>query len=235
MFERFVTPFLFFIAWLFLLLVTLSVPIIKSLNLFHINADVEVGVSIASASAKVAINYGIFGYCTSALNIQAGPFSQNTPAECSPKKLGYAIDPTVQRLLSAVQADDIVDVINKTLTFVLVLHPIACAFAFIALLLALLASFRANVSKSRIPSLAASGVGIFAALITTIVFIVDVVFVSIVKSKLKDHTDGAATANYGAAVWLVLVAALLLWVASLGACCGMLRARRARRTEAEKY
>ncbi|KAG9046942.1 hypothetical protein FS837_003330 [Tulasnella sp. UAMH 9824] len=168
MFERFVTPLLFFIAWLFLLLVTLSVPIIKSLNLFHINADVEVGVSVVSASAKVAINY-------------------------------------------------------------------ACAFTFLALLFALLASFRANQSKSRIPSLLASGFGIFAALLTTIVFIVDVVFVSIVKSKLKDHTDGAATANYGAAVWLVLVAAILLWVASFGACCGILKTRRARRAEAEKY
>ncbi|KAG9016307.1 hypothetical protein FRB90_003336 [Tulasnella sp. 427] len=102
MFERFGTPLLFFIAWLLLLLVTLSVPIIKSLNVFHINADVSVGVSFVSASAKVAINYGIFGYCTSALNIQAGPFSQNTPAECSPKKLGYTIDPTVQKLLAAV-------------------------------------------------------------------------------------------------------------------------------------
>ncbi|KAG8978465.1 hypothetical protein FRC05_010710 [Tulasnella sp. 425] len=235
MFERFGTPLLFFIAWLFLLLVTLSVPIIKSLNLFHINANVSVGVSIATATAKVAINYGIFGYCTSALNIQAGPFSENSPAECSPKKLGYTIDPTVQKLLSAVNADDLVDVINKALTFVLVLHPIACAFTFIALLLALLAAFRANVSKSRFPSIAASAFGVFAALLTTIVFIVDVVFVSIVKSKLKNHTDGAATANYGAAVWLVLVAALLLWVASVLACCGVFRTRRARRAEAEKY
>jgi hypothetical protein len=54
-------PLLFFLAFILLLLVSLSVPIIKSIYLFrlyaHLNADI--------ASVSDSITFGVWGYCTS--------------------------------------------------------------------------------------------------------------------------------------------------------------------------
>lgn len=63
------TPILFFIAWLLLLLVTLSVPIIKSINLFQIGTNITVGSGIFSASARAAVNFGVFGWCSTAIDV----------------------------------------------------------------------------------------------------------------------------------------------------------------------
>lgn len=61
------TPILLFIAFLLLLLVSLSVPIIKSIYLFRIIANVSAGILDSSASGSV--NFGVWGYCVSAIDV----------------------------------------------------------------------------------------------------------------------------------------------------------------------
>lgn len=63
----FATPFLVFVAFLLLLLVTLSAPIIHTLYLFQLAANVS--VNLIQASAHTAVKFGVWGYCTSGLDV----------------------------------------------------------------------------------------------------------------------------------------------------------------------
>jgi len=229
--NHILTPLLFFTSFLLLLLVTLSVPIIKSIYLFRIGADVSVGTgSFFSASAQSAVDFGVFGWCSLPIVLKESVLTQKEPARCSGKHLGYTINPTIEQILNTIDAKDLVDVIDKALTIVLVLHPIACGLTFIALLFTLYTSLRpqSQSSSGRISYAIASGSGILAATLTSLIFIIDLIFAAIVKSKIHKDTSGKAYASYGNAEWLVLVAAILLWIATAGACWGLIRGRKAR-------
>ena len=62
-----ITPFLIFSAWLLLLLVTLSVPIIKDIYLLTLTSDVASSFLNASLSAKA--HFGVWGYCVQSITI----------------------------------------------------------------------------------------------------------------------------------------------------------------------
>lgn len=159
--------------------------------------------------------------------------------------------------------------INHALTAVLVLHPIgtrllppsshftprplahafpACGFSFLTLLASLfIVRARGGAGYSRGASFLTLGVGLFTALLTTVVFLIDVIFVAVAKHQIKDATDGLVTGTWGNAVrpfspgsrpadllstpqvWMVLGAAVALWGALVGACVGLVRGRRTTR------
>ena len=58
----------FFVAFLLLLLVSLSVPIIKSLYLFQLSADAS--SSLLDSHASASVRFGVWGYCSSDADIQ---------------------------------------------------------------------------------------------------------------------------------------------------------------------
>lgn len=78
----------------------------------------------------------------------------------------------------------------------------ACGFAFLTLLASLAIVRRRGTGISRGASFLTLGVGLFAALLTTVVFLIDVIFVAIAKSHIKSDTDGLVTGSYGNAVRL---------------------------------
>jgi len=230
-------PFFFFVAFLFLLLVTLSTPIIKSIWLFDIVANANIGsgvigVGSALASIKDTVRFGIFGWCSEALAAKVLTFTVNEPAVCSPRHLGFTVSPELQTLLSAVNEAQLVHTIQKALSVVLVLHPIACGITFLAFFFSLLAVI---LQHTRIWDLFATITGTLAAVLSTLVFIVDIVFVAIAKSRLHNESKGVATVNWGNAVWLTLVAAIFTWFACVAACCGIIRGRRARKADTTRY
>jgi len=225
-------PFFFFTAFLLLLLVTLSVPIIKSIYLFSLSAFVSVGSGILSANASETVKFGIFGWCSSALSASVLTFAVNEPAKCSKPHLGFTISPELQQALSTIDVSDLVDVMQKALSVVLILHPIACGLAFLASLFSLLALLRRH---TRAWDMLATLLGVIAAILTTIVFITDIVFVLVAKSKLHQKTEGHASVSWGNAVWLALAAAICAWIASVGACWGVIRGRRERKERPERY
>jgi len=225
-------PFLFFIAFLLMLLVTLSVPILKSIYVFDISAFVSVGSGVLSASASEIVKFGIFGWCSSALSANVLSFSVDEPAQCSKRHLGFTVSPELQKVLSTINEQDLVDVIQKALSVVLILHPIACGIAFLALVFSLLALLRHH---TRAWDLLATLVGVLAAFLTTVIFIIDIVFVLIAKSKLHQKTEGHASVSWGNAVWLTLVAAICAWIACVGACWGVIRGRRERKGLPARY
>lgn len=62
-----ITPLLVFTAFLLLLLVSLSIPIIKTIYILRLTA--YVGASVLDASAQAVARFGVWGYCTSSVTI----------------------------------------------------------------------------------------------------------------------------------------------------------------------
>lgn len=127
---------------------------------------------------------------------------------------------SVPRLtLSYRRADDLRNLISRTTTAALVLHPIgmsrihfcitkvsdghlvpAAGLTFLAFLISLFILRRGANGTSRFPSLITLGVGLLAAVLTTVVFLIDVIFVAVVRHKVKDASDGNLNLNWGNAV-----------------------------------
>lgn len=109
----------------------------------------------------------------------------------------------------------------------LVLHPVACALTFLALILSLF-MLRRTAGTTRGASLLTLLASLLAALVTTAVFLIDVIFVAIVRQRVRKESDGDVTLTWGNAVWMALGATIALWLAILGATCGLFQIRRAR-------
>lgn len=82
-----ITPVLLFIAFILLLLVSLSAPIIKSIFLFRLTANV--GSSLLNTGASGSVNFGVWGYCISAIDVSYVVLSLLTTT----KRLSYLFSP----------------------------------------------------------------------------------------------------------------------------------------------
>ncbi|KAG9031608.1 hypothetical protein FS837_002941 [Tulasnella sp. UAMH 9824] len=129
------------------------------------------------------IHFGVFGYTGSA------------------RHLGYPID----------QLNTRNGLFNSTvihnLTYVLVLHPIAAGFAFIAVIFGL-----CGAASHRVGTIIMSVAALLATIITLVVWVIDMVLFGITRNKLRDQ---GYPAQYGNANWLVLGAFIALL---LGTC-----------------
>ncbi|KAI0780791.1 pali-domain-containing protein [Trametes elegans] len=198
-----VTPFFLFVAFLLLLLVSLSLPIIKGIFLFQLTANSSASILDSSASGQV--RFGVWGYCTSAITVDT--------------RLGYQFDSNVA---NALHVSGFTDTISRTLSAVLVLHPIACALTFLALVTSLfITSRRSPYTVSRPAVLTTLGIALLAAVIATIIFLVDVIFVAVVRHKINDESHGVLQLSWGNAVWLTLGATIALWGAIVSDCAGI--------------
>ncbi|KAJ7470666.1 pali-domain-containing protein [Mycena latifolia] len=225
------TPVVLFIAFLLLLLVTLSVPIAKTIFLFRLSA--KASSSLLDSSASASISYGVFGWCVSEIDVAFVGVHDNTPAECSKAHLGYTFDGTVAK---ALHVSGFENLISKTLTGALALHPVVAALTFVTLLISLFMLRRGSNGTSRLPSLLALIIGLLTAVLTTIVFLIDCILVAVVRKHVHNDTDGVLTLTWGNAVWLTLTATILLWVANVGSCAGVCGGNRRRTAvDAEKY
>lgn len=103
---------------------------------------------------------------------------------------------TTHRGISNVSND-----ISHAVTAALVLHPIACGLTFLAFVLSLFMLVRRGPDvRSRMCSGITLAASILAAVLTTIVFLIDVIFVAVVRQKLNVDTNGEVKATWGVAV-----------------------------------
>jgi hypothetical protein len=65
---RFVNVFLWFVAFLLLLLVSLSLPIAKSIKFFSIDLNYEQG--FISSGVRGGVDFGNWGWCTTPLVLE---------------------------------------------------------------------------------------------------------------------------------------------------------------------
>ncbi|CCA73153.1 related to palI protein [Serendipita indica DSM 11827] len=105
----------------------------------------------------------------------------------------------------------------KALTYVMILHPIAAAFALIACIFGL-----CGAGFSRIGTILMSLSAALATLITLVVWVIDMSLWGIVRNRIRNHGPPGSTANYGNANWLVLGALVALILgfctAAFGSC-----------------
>jgi len=218
----FIAPVLLFIAFLLLLLVTLSVPIIKTIYLFGLS--VNVSSSLFKSGGSGSVSYGVFGYCLSSLNYEVvGIKGTAEAAECSKRHLGYTFDSTVA---NALHLSGLENLITRTTTAALVMIPLACAFTFVTFCLSLFMLRLGRNGTNRLPSLLTLGSGSLAALFATIAFLIDVILVGVVKHRVHNDTDGDVTLSWGNAVWMTLGAVIAILLAMLGACSGIIKGKR---------
>ncbi|TFK76543.1 hypothetical protein BDN72DRAFT_831120 [Pluteus cervinus] len=201
-----IIAFQLFLAFLLLLLVSVSVPITKSIFLFRLTADV--GSDFLSTNAHGSVKFGLWGYCLSAIDFSVLAFEHSTTASCSDVHLGYTFDDTIA---SALHVSKYEHLISRVTTAALVIHPISAALSFLALVFSLLL-FRAG-SKHYVKrcTLACLVTASIAAVLGTIVFIVDAALIATIRHELAHITDNVLSLGWGSAVWLTLAAVMALW------------------------
>lgn len=101
--------------------------------------------------------------------------------------------------------DDLTDIVSKTLTAALVLHPIACGLAFVSFIVTLFALFRRRRhfqthgterdGRSRFTAIITFVILLPAALLTTVAFIIDIVSVAVARNKLRDALNDSLSVD----------------------------------------
>ncbi|KIM62419.1 hypothetical protein SCLCIDRAFT_119452 [Scleroderma citrinum Foug A] len=122
---------------------------------------------------------------------------------------GYCIS-----ALQASQANSIANSISRTSTFVLVLHPIACGFTFVAYLIAVYTYIQrrhvSRISVKPLPPILLFISTTFAAILSLVVFAIDAGVVGTLRKTVHDDTDGLVTLTWGNGIWVTLGAAIAL-------------------------
>ncbi|THH22148.1 hypothetical protein EUX98_g8232 [Antrodiella citrinella] len=178
-----VAPILLALAFLLLLLVSLSVPIIKTIYIFKLAADVS--SSLLKSGASGSAQFGVWGYCLSAIDVSVVGINHDSHGQCSSPHLGYSFDSTIA---NALHVNGIENDISRTLTAALVLHPIACGLTFLALASTAVLHFKGGVSRIATTCRVVSTT--LATLLAAIIFTVSIAGVNVARDKVADHTDG---------------------------------------------
>ncbi|KAH9945998.1 actin cortical patch SUR7/pH-response regulator pali [Epithele typhae] len=185
----------FFVSWLLLLLVSLSVPITKTIYLLQVNAAAS--SSLLDSQAAASVRFGVWGYCTSGIDAEVFGFDHTVAGQCSHPKLGYTFDSSVAQ---ALHVDSLADTISSTLSAALVLHVVDCILAFLALVSALLTiHWSPHVRAAFFTTL---GAALLAAILTTVTFIIDLVVAAVARDKITDEVH----VSRGNAIWMTVSA-----------------------------
>jgi len=141
------------------------------------------------------IHFGVFGFTGSA------------------KRLGYPIDQldTSKPLFNTV--------VVRNLTYVLILHPIAAAFALVAVIFGFCGT--ATRFGTILMTISASA----ATVLTLLVWVIDMILFGITRNRLRDQ---GYSANYGNANWMTLGAWVALMVGTCVSFCGIFGRYRSR-------
>lgn len=184
------------VAAILLAVVSFSVPIFKSIYFLK--------ASLAVENIDGTITFGTLGYC---LTISGS-------TSCSSATVGYEVD--INALVGDNSSIQIPTVVVKWLTYALVLHIVAFGLAGVAALFGLLAHVREMAM-----SCFSSCISGFGATVAFIAFIFDIAIFFVAKSRMNSVSGDSA--SIGNAVWLTLVAALLLFFSGcfygIGRCC----------------
>jgi len=202
--HAYITAFFLLAASILLMFIALSLPIIKSIYMLRI--DGHPSSSLPATSIGTEIRVGIWGFCiTSALN-KPTAFTNN--GECIGPQLGYTID---AKLLAAVTNEpDLANLILKALTILLILHPIAAFLAFLTALPVITSGCDCHPA----PWVISLVLSVPTAIVSTIVFAVDLAVVIVARSKIKNvRAANNLTISFGNGMWIVLVGMLFTWIA----------------------
>ncbi|POR39175.1 Uncharacterized protein TPAR_00641 [Tolypocladium paradoxum] len=198
---------LLLLATVLLVVVDVTSPVVNSLAIMKVN--------LGSRAAGSQVTFGTFGWCH--LGLIGGD-------QCSGAHIGY----NPAQVMSEIDGTDFSSAAENTskgLTRVMVLHPVATGLCFIAFLLCL--------GTGIVGSLLATLSALLAFVVTVVAMICDFVSFSIIKHDVNDHNRSKA--EWGPAIWLMLVAAVLTLFASVivfvTCCAGRSKKKRESRTK----
>lgn len=190
-FFHHIGSFLLFIATVLLLITTISSPVVD-----HI-AIMNVKLANGTNAHDTRVTLGTFGYCL--LDAADGR------DYCTGKHIGYNpasfLETTYNTDFNGAQVNT-----SKGLTRVMVLHPIACALAF----LAFLSAAGSGICGALIGAVTAS----VAFVITVVVMATNFVLFGIIKSHVNDDGSGSH-ANFSVGMWTLVAAMVCLFFGTL--------------------
>ncbi|KAI1778665.1 pali-domain-containing protein [Hypoxylon cercidicola] len=201
-FFHHIGTFLLLAATVLLIITDISAPVVNGISMLKVDLDDR----RTSTNRHPTITFGTFGWCVQDA-LSSGQDS------CSRSHVGYDPIAIVEQNVNNVDFSDYAADTSRGLTRVMILHPIATGLAFIAFLLALGAGV--------VGSLIASLTSLLTFIVTLVVLITDFVCFSIIKSEVNGANNGSR-AEWGAASWTTLVAAicsLLATVVVFFTCC----------------
>jgi SUR7/PalI family len=211
---------LLFIAFLIFLLVALSTPIIKTIYLLKITASTNPNQPVTSIATILKI--GVWGLCALRyaqndcaswvvsdfllLLTLSGLDGPDAAGFCIGPELGYNIPPDAIAVAGkAGVSSSTVTILLHALVVLLVLHPIAAGLSFITFINSIFLGHHAV-------SIIALIWGVITALVSTVVFAIDLALVIVARSNVKSITVGHFEVTWGNGIWMVLVATILTWV-----------------------
>jgi len=194
-----------------LLVTTISAPVIGDIAILKVMLTNQTHIRHSS------VTFGTFGHCV----LDVAPVTSDQDY-CYPKVIGYKpanimsqIDGTSFSLVGTDTAN--------TLTTAFILHPIACALAFIAAICAI---------GGFIGSLVATFFAVIAWALTLVVMVIDFVVFGIIKNHVNKDGSGSH-AYYSIGMWTCLAAMVLLFIGTIlvfFTCCTHSRNRRHSKT-----
>ncbi|KAI8949126.1 pali-domain-containing protein [Xylaria longipes] len=200
--------FFLFAATVLLIITDISAPVVSSISLLKINLGTDTRSTLFDDDNDrfPEITFGTFGYCTKDITSAGSHF-------CSKSHIGYDPVAVIENSVPDTSFSDYAHDTARALTKVMVLHPIATGLAFISFVLALGSGFVGSFLAA---------VGAFVTFVVVlVVLITDFVSFAIVKSAVNDSSS-AVSADWGAASWTTLAAAILCLFATvilLFTCC----------------
>ncbi|WWC63202.1 uncharacterized protein I303_105802 [Kwoniella dejecticola CBS 10117] len=188
------------IAAILLAVVSFNTPLLKSLNFLK--------ATYSSGQYSGEITLGTLGFC----------HTLDGTSTCTGPQVGYEFDPND---VFGVTIFDIPEAVTKYLTYVLILHVVALAFAVLAVLFGLIAHS---------PTFAicwATTMATLASGVTLLALIFDLAMFYIARARINNVSG--ASADIGMCVWLTLAAWIILALSGcffgIGSCCGGCRGR----------
>jgi len=189
--------FLIFVAFMLLLIVSLSAPIADQVAFLKVQLASEPSLTIA---------FGNWGYCI----LQPGG------NECSGRSVGYDMMRILEQL-DGVNPSNAANTVHSV-SRALILHPIACGIAFF--------SFLAALAGDSIGFALSSLIAVLAMIFTLITTVIDWVNFGRVHHHVNSSDGPGYGAHFSSAIWLVTASFIILFFGSLTACCGFMTDRR---------
>jgi len=200
---------MFLAAFILLFIPSISIPITKTIYLMRLDF-ISSGL-LGTLQANGRIEFGVWGYCVFPITAVAlGNSVGLTTVQCSKAKLGYTFDNELVNLTGLKQAAEL---ISKTTSTGLVLHPISCALSFVALIACIITVQRYDKGRpdSGFLNIIATVAAYLGAVLATIAFIFDCVLYGVARNKLN-----IVSIRWGNAISLTIVGAIAMWLGALG-------------------
>lgn len=190
-FFHHIGTFLLFIATILLLITTISSPLVDHIALMNVK------LANGTHSHATHVTFGTFGYCL--LDAADGH------DYCTGKHIGYNpaafLETTYDTHFNGAQVNT-----SKGLTRVMVLHPVACALAFIA--------FLAAAGSGICGALLGAIIATVAWVVTVVVMATDFVLFGIIKGHINDDRSGSHAA-FSTGMWTLLAAMICLFFGTI--------------------